>query len=102
MTSEERERMKRVLNVDDAGLDAWVVDQTQKETADRSCELTDRELQALEHQKRLFAACWDAADAVIKVPVDHPQMNLDTVWRITTDVAIALYEGLERERTKHP
>jgi len=96
---EERERLKKVLGINtDEALDEWIAEQRaeQNKPAD-TYGLDAKELDAIQHQTALMQAAWRAADEVVKLPVDHPQMSVDVIWRIQADIAIAIHRGVMGE-----
>lgn len=96
LTNEERERLKTVLHTDDAGLDAWI-ESKKTRIEDDPIALDTYEARVVDHHKRLMAAAWRAADDIVKVPSDHPEMSVATVWTIISNVAIAIHNSAARE-----
>lgn len=98
LSGEERERLKSVMHLDDAGLDEWLAQQAQTDVLPAaSVAISDDEAQVVERQKELMRACWQAADEVVKLPEGNPQFGVEAIWRITADIAIQIHAEVARE-----
>lgn len=99
VSPEERERLKSVLHVNDTDLDGWLASQDEQNQNVPAFDLSEEELALIAKEKEFMRACWFAADAVMQMPTNHPAMRIDAIWKIHSNLTVALYNGVIAKRS---